>query len=70
MRLFVQIDISFRCFFVKFYLIQPLIFAGLQLVSQICNGQLNGDSLDSTEIIFTPGEIISGNYLGDAKTAG
>ena len=45
---------------------------GIQAVSQLCNGELEGDSLGSEEIKFSPGDISQGKTLTNIKieTAG
>ncbi|KAI0209526.1 hypothetical protein LSAT2_005778 [Lamellibrachia satsuma] len=43
---------------------------GLQLIRDLCQGQLDGDQQGSTEISFFPGNISSGSYTADVKTAG
>jgi RNA 3'-terminal phosphate cyclase (ATP) len=43
---------------------------GLNLISDICHGKLEGGRVGSSEIKFYPGTIQSGEYLGDIGTAG
>lgn len=43
---------------------------GIQLVRAICDGQLEGDSLGSSSISFTPRGIRNGKFVADTKTAG
>uniref|UniRef100_A0A3Q2DXP5 RNA 3'-terminal phosphate cyclase n=1 Tax=Cyprinodon variegatus TaxID=28743 RepID=A0A3Q2DXP5_CYPVA len=43
---------------------------GLQLVSDLCSGSLQGASIGSTDISLTPGKIQSGNHTADTQTAG
>ncbi|CAH0713083.1 unnamed protein product, partial [Brenthis ino] len=43
---------------------------GIQLLAEMCQAQLKGASIGSTEIEFIPGEIKGGHYVADTKTAG
>jgi len=43
---------------------------GVQLVKQICNAQVQGDFLGSTELKFSPQQIKSGKYYSEIGTAG
>ncbi|XP_055843185.1 RNA 3'-terminal phosphate cyclase [Episyrphus balteatus] len=42
---------------------------GLNLLQEITNARVTGNAIGSTSIEFHPGEIKSGKYLADAKTA-
>ncbi|XP_055911106.1 RNA 3'-terminal phosphate cyclase [Eupeodes corollae] len=42
---------------------------GLNLLQQITNGRVTGNAIGSTSIEFHPGEIQSGKYYADTKTA-
>lgn len=44
--------------------------AGLQLVAELCQGNLDGGSIGSQEISLTPHQINSGHHVADTKTAG
>uniref|UniRef100_A0A8C6T706 RNA 3'-terminal phosphate cyclase n=1 Tax=Neogobius melanostomus TaxID=47308 RepID=A0A8C6T706_9GOBI len=44
--------------------------SGLQLVSELCGGTLQGAAMSSTDISFNPGKIQAGNYTADTHTAG
>ena len=44
--------------------------AGLQLVAEICQGELQGGEIGSKEISLHPRHITSGHHLADTKTAG
>jgi RNA 3'-phosphate cyclase len=43
---------------------------GLRALAELCNGRLEGDYLNSTEIKFYPGEIIAKDLLVKIETAG
>lgn len=43
---------------------------GIQALSQLCQGKLEGDSLGSNEIIFSPGEIKAKDIILKIETAG
>lgn len=43
---------------------------GLIVAKDICQGRLENAHIGSTEIIFYPGNITSGNFYADSKTAG
>lgn len=49
---------------------RPQHLTGLQLVSELCSGGLQGASIGSTDICLTPGKIRSGNHTADTHTAG
>lgn len=40
------------------------------MVRDLCDGQLEGGGIGSTEITFTPGKIKGGIHVADTKTAG
>jgi RNA 3'-phosphate cyclase len=44
--------------------------AGIRGVAQLCNAELSGDQKGSTEIVFKPGKIRSGDLRLDVGTAG
>ncbi|CAK6981286.1 RNA 3'-terminal phosphate cyclase [Scomber scombrus] len=50
--------------------LRPQHLSGLQLVSDVCSGSLQGATLGSTDISLTPGKIHSGNHTADTETAG
>lgn len=50
--------------------LRPQHLAGLELVRDICGGNLEGGKIGSTEISFTPGKIKAGSHIADPKTAG
>ncbi|KAG7513286.1 RNA 3' [Solea senegalensis] len=50
--------------------LRPQHLTGLQLVSDLCSGCLQGASIGSTDIILTPGKIQSGSHTADTQTAG
>ncbi|XP_056270699.1 RNA 3'-terminal phosphate cyclase [Pseudoliparis swirei] len=50
--------------------LRPQHLSGLQLVSDLCSGSLQGAAVGSTDISLTPGKIQSGNHTADTKTAG
>ncbi|XP_071328928.1 RNA 3'-terminal phosphate cyclase [Trachinotus anak] len=50
--------------------LRPQHLSGLQLVSDLCSGSLQGASIGSTDISLTPGKIQSGNHTADTQTAG
>lgn len=39
-------------------------------ISEICNAEVSGNAISSTELTFVPRKIRSGNYFFDIKTAG
>ncbi|TNN36613.1 RNA 3'-terminal phosphate cyclase [Liparis tanakae] len=49
---------------------KPQHLSGLQLVSDLCSGSLQGAAIGSTDISLTPGKIQSGNHTADTETAG
>ncbi|KAM9409946.1 RNA 3'-terminal phosphate cyclase [Pholidichthys leucotaenia] len=50
--------------------LRPQHLTGLQLVSDLCSGSLQGASIGSTDISLTPGKIQSGSHTADTQTAG
>lgn len=50
--------------------VRPQHLSGLQLVSDLCSGSLQGATIGSTDISLTPGKIRSGNHVADTQTAG
>lgn len=40
------------------------------MIRDLCEGQLEGGEIGSTEITFTPGKIKGGTHIADTKTAG
>ncbi|OQV12156.1 RNA 3'-terminal phosphate cyclase [Hypsibius exemplaris] len=43
---------------------------GIELVSRLCSGKLEGCALRSEELSLVPGTIMGGEYIGDSITAG
>ncbi|XP_028301255.1 RNA 3'-terminal phosphate cyclase [Gouania willdenowi] len=50
--------------------LRPQHLSGLQLVSDLCSGTLQGACIGSTEVSLTPGRIQSGKHTADTQTAG
>ncbi|XP_032426939.1 RNA 3'-terminal phosphate cyclase-like [Xiphophorus hellerii] len=50
--------------------LRPQHLTGLQLLSDLCSGSLQGASIGSTDISLTPGKVRSGNHTADTQTAG
>ncbi|KAK6484778.1 RNA 3'-terminal phosphate cyclase-like [Huso huso] len=50
--------------------LRPQHLSGLELVRDLCAGQLEGGEVGSTEITLTTGKIKGGDYTADTKTAG
>ncbi|TNM88107.1 RNA 3'-terminal phosphate cyclase [Takifugu rubripes] len=50
--------------------LRPQHLSGLQLVSDLCSGNLQGAAIGSSDISLTPGKIRSGNHVADTQTAG
>uniref|UniRef100_A0A8C8M2M7 RNA 3'-terminal phosphate cyclase n=2 Tax=Oncorhynchus TaxID=8016 RepID=A0A8C8M2M7_ONCTS len=50
--------------------LRPQHLSGLELVRDICCGNLEGGSVGSTEVTLTPGKIKAGNHTADPQTAG
>lgn len=49
---------------------RPQHLTGLQLVSNICRGELENAQVGSTDVTFRPGTIKAGKFVADSKTAG
>ena len=49
---------------------RPQHMTGLELISQLCNGKLVGCQVGSTQVTLDPGQIGSGSFIADTKTAG
>ena len=50
--------------------LKPQHLTGMQAAAQICNAQMKGADLGSTELSFEPGELKPGDYKFDIGTAG
>ncbi|KAJ1171657.1 hypothetical protein NDU88_003517 [Pleurodeles waltl] len=50
--------------------LRPQHLSGLEIVRDLCEGQLERGEIGSTEVIFTPGKIKGGIHTADTKTAG
>jgi RNA 3'-phosphate cyclase len=50
--------------------LKPQHLSGIRAVSKISNAAIEGLSLGSKEVVFTPGRISGGEYVIDTKTAG
>ncbi|KAM9831808.1 RNA 3'-terminal phosphate cyclase [Neosynchiropus ocellatus] len=50
--------------------LRPQHLSGLQLVSDLCSGSLQGATIGSTDISLAPGKILAGNHTADTQTAG
>ncbi|XP_036443052.1 RNA 3'-terminal phosphate cyclase [Colossoma macropomum] len=50
--------------------LRPQHLSGLQLIRDMCDGNLEGATVGSSEITLTPGKIKCGNYIADTQTAG
>uniref|UniRef100_A0A8C0GR56 RNA 3'-terminal phosphate cyclase n=1 Tax=Chelonoidis abingdonii TaxID=106734 RepID=A0A8C0GR56_CHEAB len=50
--------------------LRPQHLSGLEMIRDLCDGQLDGGEIGSTEITFTPGKIKGGTHIADTKTAG
>uniref|UniRef100_K9J0A8 RNA 3'-terminal phosphate cyclase n=1 Tax=Desmodus rotundus TaxID=9430 RepID=K9J0A8_DESRO len=50
--------------------LRPQHLSGLEMIRDLCDGQLDGAEIGSTEIMFTPGKIRGGTHTADTKTAG
>ncbi|XP_068176524.1 RNA 3'-terminal phosphate cyclase [Antennarius striatus] len=50
--------------------LRPQHLSGLQLVSDLCSGSLQGATIGSTDISLSPGKIHGGNHTADTQTAG
>ena len=49
---------------------RPQHMTGMQLVRDLCSGQLTGDQVGSQHITLIPGMLQSGTFLADTGTAG
>lgn len=49
---------------------RPQHLSGLQLVSDLCSGSLQGATIGSTDISLTPGKVRGGSHTADTQTAG
>ncbi|KAF6075780.1 RNA 3'-terminal phosphate cyclase [Phyllostomus discolor] len=50
--------------------LRPQHLSGLEMIRDLCDGQLDGAAIGSTEVTFTPGKIRGGTHTADTKTAG
>uniref|UniRef100_H3CGK0 RNA 3'-terminal phosphate cyclase n=1 Tax=Tetraodon nigroviridis TaxID=99883 RepID=H3CGK0_TETNG len=50
--------------------LRPQHLSGLQLVSDLCSGRLQGAAIGSSELSLVPGKIRSGTHTADTQTAG
>lgn len=50
--------------------LRPQHMTGMQLVRDICSGQLTGDQVGAQQITFIPGMVQGGTFLADTGTAG
>ncbi|XP_065905826.1 RNA 3'-terminal phosphate cyclase-like [Dysidea avara] len=50
--------------------LRPQHLTGIQLVSRLCGGKLEGNQVQSTDVTFIPGPIQQGRFVADTKTAG
>ncbi|XP_025728075.1 RNA 3'-terminal phosphate cyclase isoform X1 [Callorhinus ursinus] len=50
--------------------LRPQHLSGLEMIRDLCDGQLEGAEIGSTEIMFTPEKIKGGIHTADTKTAG
>ncbi|KAF6293688.1 RNA 3'-terminal phosphate cyclase [Rhinolophus ferrumequinum] len=50
--------------------LRPQHLSGLKMIQDLCDGQLEGAEIGSTEIMFTPEKIKGGIHTADTKTAG
>merc|ERR1712071_59702 len=50
--------------------LRPQHVTSLKLMRDLCDATLDGDYVGSTEIVFSPGRIIGGEFSVDTKTAG
>uniref|UniRef100_A0A672QDT8 RNA 3'-terminal phosphate cyclase n=1 Tax=Sinocyclocheilus grahami TaxID=75366 RepID=A0A672QDT8_SINGR len=48
--------------------LRPQHLSGLELVRDMCNGNLEGATVGSSEITLTPGKIKGGNHVADTRT--
>ncbi|XP_075217022.1 RNA 3'-terminal phosphate cyclase [Lycorma delicatula] len=50
--------------------LRPQHLKGLEIARDICQGNLENAVENSVEVSFYPGQLTSGSYIGDTKTAG
>lgn len=50
--------------------LRPQHLSGLELLRDMCDGNLEGATVGSTEITLAPGKIRGGNHIADTHTAG
>ena len=50
--------------------LRPQHLTGIQLLSELCGGKLEGDYVSSTEVTFHPRPIAGGTFTADTQTAG
>ncbi|XP_014665922.1 PREDICTED: RNA 3'-terminal phosphate cyclase-like [Priapulus caudatus] len=50
--------------------LRPQHLMGIQLVRDLCQGQLDRAQVGSTEVTFWPGKLKAGRFVADTKTAG
>ena len=50
--------------------LRPQHLTGIQLLSDLCGGRLEGDHPGSSEVTFHPQPIVGGNFTADTQTAG
>ncbi|XP_039266485.2 RNA 3'-terminal phosphate cyclase-like [Styela clava] len=50
--------------------LRPQHMTGMQLVRDLCSGQLTGDQVGAQHVTFIPGMLQSGTFLADTGTAG
>ena len=50
--------------------LRPQHLTGIQLLSELCGGKLEGGYAGSSEVTFCPKPIVGGNFTADTKTAG
>ena len=50
--------------------IKPQHYTAIKIMEKLCNAETDGLTIGSSNLIFSPGKIISGNYHFDIGTAG
>ncbi len=50
--------------------LRACIFPSIQLLRDVCNGELEGDTVGSTDVSFAPKAIGGGDFIADTETAG
>ena len=50
--------------------IKPQHYTAIKIIRQLCNAETDGLNIGSSRLIFSPGEIKSGEYRFDIGTAG